>query len=103
MPGRKHSFDELLSALADGTRRGVVRYFERSGDDVATVEDLAAALPSDGSGGTARRLHHVALPKLARAGIVEYDPATRAARYRGDELREPVRELLVEVRAAVSA
>ncbi|MFC7137459.1 hypothetical protein ACFQRB_15540 [Halobaculum litoreum] len=43
------------------------------------------------------------MPKLARAGIVEYDPATRAARYRGDELREPVRELLVEVRAAVSA
>ena len=99
--------DELLSALADRTRRAVIRHFHRSGERTATVDELAVRL-SEGDATsdptrTKRTLHHVSLPKLADAGIVEYDPAAGTVRYRGDDLREPVRRLFAEVGVAVPA
>lgn len=81
--------DTILDALASENRRMVVHYFKRFDDDVATVDDLVehairtSDSPEDGEQ-LAVLFHHSTLPKLADAGIIEYDPRSRTVRYRGD-------------------
>ena len=80
--------DIVFDALASEHRRRIVRYFERVPRENATVDDLVDdAVATDGAlgdrGRIALRLHHVALPKLARAGILEYDSERRRVRYLG--------------------
>ena len=75
--------DELFALLADGHRRVVLRYLLDTGEEVS-LEDLSAEF-ANGGGGHADRppgqlstvLHHAHLPKLAAAGLVRYDPASR--------------------------
>lgn len=71
--------DALLDALADAGRRAVLDRLVATGGP-CTVEDLTEAVVADdgvpwatdpGVAGTA--LHHVHLPKLADAGLLEYD------------------------------
>lgn len=57
--------------------------------DVATLDALTAhlrdheAVETDGID-VQVRLHHVTLPKLAENGVIEYDPRSHTARYRGE-------------------
>lgn len=91
----------LFEALANDQRRSIIRCFSESPDSVATVGELAEYVMTHCS--TARnieqlesRLHHVSLPKLSEAGLVEYDPRSNTVRYCSntavegllDELRE---------------
>lgn len=84
------STDALFSALAHENRRHVLRYFESSGVDVASLEELVDAIPrderTDDRNRVVLRLHHVTLPKLEDAGIVEYDTRSNTVRYRGNPL-----------------
>lgn len=76
------SFDELFDALAARERRGVLRLLGERGRP-ATLSELACQLCTDDAvaGGLEAeeqemriRLHHVHAPKLAAAGLVEFDP-----------------------------
>lgn len=92
-PGRT---DSVLSVLAVEARRQVVRYFVESSDRTATVDELtgyvAKRLDDRSRQHVRLNLHHVHVPKLANAGLVEYNPQALTVRYR----RHPVAERLVE-------
>lgn len=66
----------------------VRRYFRTHSTAVATLDDLAATIGDERDEPQRRvaiRLHHVTLPKLADAGVLDYDGRTNTARYRGDD------------------
>ncbi|WP_435177722.1 DUF7344 domain-containing protein [Halorussus sp. AFM4] len=77
--------DQAFELLADGRRRRAVAAL-RETDGATTLGDLAeataarvdgvdrAAVPTDRRERVAASLHHCHLPKLADAGVVEYDP-----------------------------
>ncbi|UTF52964.1 DUF7344 domain-containing protein [Natronosalvus rutilus] len=72
----------FCDVLASAYRRQVLRYLVAGEDDVASVENLVDELLSqdeitDDRRHVAIELHHVALPKLAEAGFIEYDARTR--------------------------
>ena len=89
------SKDHLLSILSIECDRPVVQYFQNSSDRVAQLEELAefVAARRDDPGDSdpdrvAIRLHHSSLPKLADAGIVDYDARSHTVRYRSHSLVE---------------
>lgn len=66
----------------------VLEHFRTHSTAVATVDELAAAISDqqdEAQREVAIRLHHATLPKLAEAGLIDYDPRSHTARYRGDE------------------
>lgn len=83
----KERVDAVLSALADRHRRRVLRYFQASGETVATIDDLVEFAVERGESGEERgRLeatyYHTTLPHLAEAGFLEFDARSRTARFR---------------------
>lgn len=80
--------DALFEALADEHRRQVLRYFQTSDAEVASVGELADyALERESTPPSRERLvqtfHHTTLPALAAMDFVEYDPRGRTVKYRG--------------------
>jgi len=76
--------------LTDHRRRLVIRYFQEQTDDTAACLDVARYVSTHSSGDpdpetVAARLHHDTLPRLEQTDLVEYDPESRTARYRGAE------------------
>lgn len=87
---------QIFSVLADDRRRRLLAYLRDKDGDVASFADLidhllvreadsADALDADG---VAISLHHVHLPKLADADLVEYDTQSRTVRYIGRGVAE---------------
>lgn len=87
------SLDSLFVALADQRRRSVCRYIARTGEPVVTLDELAASVspkeqpvpasPAAEAGADENvrvSLHHVHLPKLDDAAIVEYARERKAVR-----------------------
>ena len=80
--------DTLTAAydvLASPYRRQILRSLVAGEGDVASVEDLGDELIDlDETAGDRRdiaiKLHHVALPKLAEAGFIDYDARTQTVR-----------------------
>lgn len=84
--------DELLTALADQHRRRTLYYLQQ--ENRAELDELAAAiaawlhdgpeckLPDETVEKAKIELHHVHLPKLDTADVIEYDPRSSAAVYR---------------------
>lgn len=78
--------DDLLTILADGRCRAVLTHFRDAPAEVASLRGLADAIGEHDQGGadrTAAELHHAALPRLAGAGVVDYDARSRTVRHRG--------------------
>jgi DNA-binding transcriptional ArsR family regulator len=82
--------DALFEALGDAQRRQILGYLDATDDDVAAYSDLIEHVADDSGGESAAdhdriavSLHHNHLPKLADAGIVEYDARSETVRYRG--------------------
>lgn len=80
--------EELLTVLAREHCRSVLRYFDHYSTGVATIDDLVRFVRerTDRDGGGDRlgvHLHHLTLPRLVEADVVEYDPRSRTVRYRG--------------------
>lgn len=87
--------DRLLSALSREPNRGVVNFFREFSGDVASLDELAEYAADSRNGCDARspeqvaiRLHHVGLPKLADAGVLDYDPRSKTVRWWGHPLLE---------------
>ena len=81
--------DAVFDALADGQRRALLAYLLDASE--ATTEELAAVIegqatgPRRGGDGSTPvvRLHHVHLPKLADADLVDYDQSSGLVEYVG--------------------
>ncbi|MFC4439494.1 MULTISPECIES: DUF7344 domain-containing protein [Natrialbaceae] len=94
----KSSLDAILDVLTDGDRRRLlVALLERNSqdrpslqlpDDIALEEEQLESLDV--------RMHHVHLPKLEEAGLIEWDRATNEVQ-RGPQFEE-VRPLLAPIR-----
>lgn len=87
--------DDLLAALSDPERRLTLAVLRSRDADAVELEELATAVAdrldrADGDGPDAEdvalRLHHHGLPKLADAGVVDYDPRTETVRSRDVDL-----------------
>ena len=82
------SIDELHTVLDSDARRQTLHFFDDREQGVATLEELADYLVERENRfeDTERAkvvLHHVALPKLADVGVLDYDPRTNTTRHRG--------------------
>ncbi|WP_425493598.1 DUF7344 domain-containing protein [Natronosalvus vescus] len=91
-------------ALACAYRRRVVEYLAGCEGDVATVDELIANLHDHDEVTENRRhiavkLHHVALPKLATLGFLEYDDRSQTVRYRESPVLERELRRCVDVTA----
>ena len=80
------SLDSILTVLADERRRLIIRYFETASNGVTTREELAEYVSTTSPDEqdrekTKTRLHHVSLPKLDSAGLIEYDSRSTTVRY----------------------
>lgn len=89
---REHA-EALFDVLSHRRRRYALSYLRDANGDVATLTELAervTAREADGRGdrhGTAATaLHHVHLPKLVEAGLIDYDARSETVRYHGTEL-----------------
>lgn len=87
----------VVDALSDQQRRAIVSYLATA-DGSVSLRELAdhLATSDDDTGGPTRsappskkllvKLHHVQLPKLDEAGLVEYAPEKRRVAYAGEWL-----------------
>lgn len=91
------SIDATLELLSHHDRRRILRYFADSAERVATAEELVEQLlqaTAERTGEVPNRnhlassLHHIHLPKLTDAGVLEYDPRSKQLRYWGNERLE---------------
>ena len=89
--------DAALRILADEQRRHVVASLSATSDGVSSLSELVeyavtrATDERDPEEATIH-LHHVTLPKLEDAGLLEYDSRSRAVRY----YRNPLVEHLLD-------
>jgi DNA-binding transcriptional ArsR family regulator len=113
--GNRPTTDEVFELLADRHRRYVLAYL-RDASTPVSLPDLATELArveseSDAAEGMADRrrqlfvrLHHVHVPSLADAGLVEHDRERNTAELSADdETIEALSQLLPEVRETVAA
>ena len=81
------SLETVLNLLADEERRAICLTMVDDEREVLTVEEVADLVRSHGIEADRDRLridlHHCHLPKLAAAGIIEYDARSNTARYWG--------------------
>lgn len=76
--------DELLTLLADQYCRSIIFHFKNISDEVATISDLARELQiQESEKEIGVQLHHITLPRLEEADIIEYDARSRTVRYQG--------------------
>ena len=91
--GETPSLDLVFEVLSDRRRRYALYHLRESPESVATVSDVVGYIcrqevESDESRPDLRRsirttLQHFHLPKLADAGVIEYDERTETIRYWG--------------------
>lgn len=91
------SLDSTLELLSDYDRRCLLGYLRDDPDGTATVEELVDHLADKRAKRTddapdidriETRLHHTHIPKLANAGVIEYDDRSGEIRYWGEDRLE---------------
>lgn len=94
-----------FEVLSKRRRRYALFYLMNTSDSVVELEDLADQIeawerdadeevPEDHRKRLRAELYHIDLPRLADAGILEFDPRSRMVRYRGDDAYEAALKLL---------
>lgn len=90
----RSSTDTLYQLLADDRRRRVLSFLTRNSGEAVSVDRLVDDItehewPDPGPASHRERvaidLHHVHLPKLADAGVIDHDPVDETVRYEGSE------------------
>ncbi len=74
-------WDDIVEGLADQRRRDALVVLESEGE--LSRDRLAEVLAARDADELALQLHHVHLPKLDDAGLIDYDPDAGTAAYRG--------------------
>ncbi|UPV73121.1 hypothetical protein M0R89_11235 [Halorussus limi] len=91
------SLDATLELLANHDRRAIISYLRDATRQTATADELADHLVERRAARTGERpgrshvlstLHHIHLPKLVDAGVVDYDARRQEVRYWGSERLE---------------
>ena len=91
------SLDTTLEILANRDRRSVIEYLRDTPYHTATIDELANHLVSrkaeqatehPGHDHVRTTLHHVHVPKLVDAGVIDYDARNQEIRYWGSERLE---------------
>lgn len=99
---RGATLDATLAVLADQRRRLVIRYLRESSNGVASCEELADYVSTPSSTRRDREktlihLHHVSLPKLDRAELIEYNSRSNTVRYQPRSKAEALIECIDRV------
>ena len=89
------STETALNLTADSRRRKVLRHLMENSDEPITIDELVAAIEDDATPQTGAtkdieerlliELRHKHLPKLADAGLIDYDERTGTLRYHPQE------------------
>lgn len=95
------SVNRLFTGLSSEYRRLVVAYFMETDTEIASIAELAEYVRAEQCDDehTSReritiQLHHVAVPKLAATGVLDYDPRTKTVRYHGESTLEDIQDYL---------
>ena len=98
------STETLLDIVANPRRRALLHYLRTNGDDTVRLDELARSIAADGghtasshSGDSIAKdieLHHTHLPKLAAAGIIEYDAQRGVVTYHSTDRVEKLLEFV---------
>lgn len=96
------SIDDTLEILQHRYRRDIIEYFRISNGVTAELPDLVAYImdkrePSVGNDEISSQLHHLHLPCLARAQIIEWDPRSGQVLYHPDDQLETWLERIREI------
>ena len=85
------STETLLRVVAHPRRRSILHHLIENGDDAIELNELTETAATDGGNveishdpdntRTRIELHHTHLPKLAEAGLIEYDAHDGTVRY----------------------
>ncbi|MFA9418207.1 hypothetical protein [Natrinema sp. HArc-T2] len=95
--------DVLLELVAHQHRRDLLRYLIRSTDTPTAIDEVTTHLLERYAEGTSEQpdrdqlellLHHIHLPKLTAAGIIEYDSRSNELRYRRHDRLETLLDCL---------
>lgn len=96
---RSISVDRALRLLADPCRRAILAHLRES-DGSTTVTQLADSIADEEGNNRddslALALRHVHLPKLAKAGVVEYDSEGDTVHYESNESIEKLHRFVSE-------
>ena len=100
---RSIPLDEQFDALARTDRRAVIQFFRDEAAEEVTLDDLVTGIVDgsywDTDESHARLcLHHSTLPKLADAGILDYDAKRNTVSYHG----QPAVERLLDAASETS-
>lgn len=95
----------LEAALSSEAQRQVIRYFWHSSGQTISLNALVVELfdaenPPGYRERLAARLHHVTLPKLTEAGVIEYDTRSNTVRYRDTRRAAQISSALKEQEVA---
>lgn len=94
LPDVSLSLDAILSLLANQQRRDLLHYLTDSSAQTAPLDECVGHLMEreeersgqrSGHDQVEKALHHVHIPKLADAGLLEYDVRSQVVRYYGHE------------------
>lgn len=98
IPDAALSLNAILELLAHHHRRWILRVLSDASDHTATLDGLVEHLIKQETERTGEQLgrdqiemqlHHIHLPKLTEAGVIEYDTRSQELRYwRHDRLEE---------------
>jgi hypothetical protein len=91
------SLDTTLEILANRDRRAIIDYLRDESNHTATIDELANYLVSrkaeqatehPGHDHVQTTLHHIHVPKLVDAGVIDYDARNQEIRYWGSDRLE---------------
>ena len=101
---RTFSTETLFQSLAHPRRRTILHHLVENGDETVALDELTETIATDGGTATISHesddtrtrveLHHVHLPKLAAAGIIEYDADRHTVQYRASVQVETLLEFV---------
>lgn len=81
-----NEMSETFRVLAEPRRRAILQHFISEGEVTASYEELLEGVlstdgPPDSRAGAEIKLHHMDLPALENAQLVEYDERSGTVRY----------------------
>ncbi|MFC4451907.1 DUF7344 domain-containing protein [Halorussus aquaticus] len=95
------TLNEALDLLRDQQRRYVLKKLRATDEGVAVIDELVEYLlthdpDADDRDQVALMIHHKTLPRLADAGVIDFDARSDTVRYHGSEVVDDLLAVVVE-------